>query len=82
MCSLLIYWDPYSECDVDFAIDLGLDTKPISISPYLMAPAKLKELSVQSSGHLDKGIIRSSVSLWGAPILFGKKEGRGPTYAH
>ena len=29
---------------IDFCIDLELDTKPISVPPYIMAPAELKEL--------------------------------------
>ncbi|XP_049406129.1 uncharacterized protein LOC125869726 [Solanum stenotomum] len=33
--------------DIDFAIDLELDTRPISIPPYRMAPAELRELSAQ-----------------------------------
>ncbi|XP_070021321.1 uncharacterized protein [Nicotiana sylvestris] len=32
------------EREIDFAIDLLLDTQPISIPPYRMAPAELKEL--------------------------------------
>ncbi|XP_015159293.1 uncharacterized protein [Solanum tuberosum] len=35
------------ERDIDFAIDLEPDTFPISISPYRMAPAELRELNVQ-----------------------------------
>ena len=30
--------------DINFSIDLELGTKPISIPPYCMAPAELKEL--------------------------------------
>ena len=33
--------------EIDFGIDLSPDTNPISISPYQMASAKLKELKVQ-----------------------------------
>ncbi|XP_070013954.1 uncharacterized protein [Nicotiana sylvestris] len=33
--------------DIDFGIDLVLGTKPISIPPYRMAPAELKELKEQ-----------------------------------
>ena len=29
--------------DIDFAIDLEPDTKPISIPPYHMAPSELKD---------------------------------------
>ncbi|KAL0550001.1 hypothetical protein IC582_014497 [Cucumis melo] len=39
-----------------------------------MAPAELKELKVQLQELLDKGFIRPSVSLWGAPVLFVKKK--------
>ncbi|XP_070003013.1 uncharacterized protein [Nicotiana sylvestris] len=45
--------------DIDFGIDLLLDTQPISIPPYRMAPPKLKE---QLQELLDLGFIRPSVS--------------------
>ena len=32
--------------EIDFGIDLEPDTKPISIPPYRMAPAELKELKL------------------------------------
>ena len=32
--------------EIDFDIDLEPDTKPISIPPYRMAPAELKELKL------------------------------------
>ena len=54
----------------DFGIDLVLGTQPISIPPYRMAPAELKELKEQLQELLDKGFIRPSVSPWGAPVLF------------
>ena len=62
------------ERDIDFAIDLEPGTKPISIPPYRMAPAELRELSVQLEELLCKGFIRPSVSPWGAPVLFVKKK--------
>ena len=40
-----------------------------------MAPAELKELKTQLQDLVDKGFIRPSISLWGAPVLFVKKEG-------
>ena len=46
----------------------------ISTSPYKMAPAKLKELKTQLQDLVDKGFIQSSVSPWGAPVLFVKKK--------
>lgn len=35
------------EQEVDFVIEVELNTKPISIHPYKIAPAELKELSTQ-----------------------------------
>ncbi|XP_049386729.1 uncharacterized protein LOC125850950, partial [Solanum stenotomum] len=62
--------------DIDFSIDLEPGTKPISIPPYRMAPAELKELKDQIQDLLSKGFIRPSVSPWGAPLqgaaLFSK----------
>ncbi|MCF8701934.1 hypothetical protein L3054_11165, partial [Corynebacterium sp. MC-10] len=60
--------------DIDFPIDLESGTKPISIPPYRMAPAELKELKEQLQDLLSKGFIRPSVSPWGAPVLFVKKK--------
>ncbi|KAH0757160.1 hypothetical protein KY290_020653 [Solanum tuberosum] len=62
------------ERDVDFPIELEPGTRPISIPPYRMAPAELKELSVQLQDLLGKRFIRPSVSPWGAPVLFVKKK--------
>ena len=44
--------------DIDFGIDLELDTKPIPIPPYKMAPAKLNELKLQLKDLTDKGFIQ------------------------
>ncbi|KAA0061189.1 ty3-gypsy retrotransposon protein [Cucumis melo var. makuwa] len=60
--------------EIEFAIELELGTVPISRAPYRMAPTELKELKVQLQELLDKGFIRSSVSPWGAPVLFVKKK--------
>ncbi|KAH0776452.1 hypothetical protein KY290_007863 [Solanum tuberosum] len=56
------------------SIDLIPDTRRISIPPYRMAPAELKELKEQLKDLLAKGFIRPSVSPWGAPILFVRKK--------
>ena len=61
-----------SDRKIEFKIDLLPRTGPISITPYKMAPSELKELKSQLQDLLDKGYIRSH-SLWGAPILFVKK---------
>ncbi|XP_070005375.1 uncharacterized protein [Nicotiana sylvestris] len=60
--------------EIEFSIDLVPGTQPISIPPYCMAPAELRELKVQLQELLDKGLIRPSVSPWGAPVLFVKKK--------
>ena len=60
--------------DIDFCIDLEPGTRPISIPPYRMAPAELRELKAQLQELLSKGFIRPSASPWGAPVLFVKKK--------
>ena len=61
--------------DIDFCIDLEPGTRPISIPPYWIAPAELRELKAQLQELLSKGFIRPSASPWGAPVLFVKKDG-------
>ena len=61
------------EREVEFTIDLAPVTVPVSKAPYRMAPMELKELKIQLQELLNKGFIRLSVSPWGAPILFVKK---------
>ncbi|KAA0051167.1 retrotransposon protein, putative, Ty3-gypsy subclass [Cucumis melo var. makuwa] len=65
--------------EIKFTIELLPETTPISQAPYRMAPSKLKELKVQLQELVDKGYIRPSVSPWGAPVLFVKKERWGAT---
>ena len=60
--------------DIDFCIDLEAGTRPISIPPYRIAPAELRELKSHLQELLGKGFIRPSASSWGAPILFVKKK--------
>nr|GEU48743.1 reverse transcriptase domain-containing protein [Tanacetum cinerariifolium] len=47
---------------------------PVARAPYRLAPSKMKELSEQLQELFDKGFIRPSSSLWGAPVLFVKKK--------
>ena len=61
---------------VDFGIELHPSTLLISMTPHRMAPVELQELRVQLQELLDKGFIRPSTSLWGAPVLFSKKKGK------
>ena len=63
-----------TEREIEFAIEVQPGTDPISIPPYRMAPAELKELETQLRELLDKGFVRPSVSPWGAPVLFVKKK--------
>ena len=60
--------------EIEFCIDVVPGTDPISMPPYRMAPAELKELNEQLKELLDQGFIRPSTSPWGAPILFVKKK--------
>ena len=60
--------------EIEFGIDVIPDTKPISIPPYIMAPAELRELKEQLKDLLEKGFIRPSMSPWGAPVLFARKK--------
>lgn len=53
---------------IDFCIDLLPVKVPISKAPYRMTPAELIRRSKC------KGLIRPSVSPWGAPVHFVKKE--------
>ena len=62
------------EREVEFTIDMIPGTEPISIPPYRIAPAELRELKAQLEELLSKGFIRPSISPWGAPVLFVKKE--------
>ncbi|KAH0672549.1 hypothetical protein KY290_026625 [Solanum tuberosum] len=62
------------EREIDFRIDLFPDTHSISIPPYRMAQANLKEFKERLKDLLDKGFIRPSISLWGALVLFVRKK--------
>jgi len=68
--------------EIEFAIELLPGTTLISKAPYRMALTELAELKKQLQELLDKGLIRPSVSPWGAPVLFLKKEGWKFTAVH
>ena len=59
---------------IEFVIELIPGTESISIPPYRMAPAELKQLKAQLEELLSKGFIRPSTSPWGALVLFVKKK--------
>ena len=52
--------------EVEFQIETISGVVPISMAPYRMAPAELKELKKQLEELLDRGFIRPSISPWGA----------------
>ncbi|CAN6725134.1 unnamed protein product [Malus baccata var. baccata] len=60
--------------EVEFTIDLLQGTTPISLTPYRMAYAELRELKTQLQELVDKGFIQPSISPWGAPVLFVRKK--------
>ena len=62
------------EREIEFCIDVVPGTDPISMPPYRMTPAELKELNEQLKELLNQGFIRPSTSPWGAPMLFVKKK--------
>jgi hypothetical protein len=60
--------------DIEFQIDLVPGAQLVVKAPYRLAPSEMKELMTQLQDLLDKGFIRPSISLWGAPVLFVKKK--------
>nr|GFC79335.1 putative reverse transcriptase domain-containing protein [Tanacetum cinerariifolium] len=59
---------------VEFEIELVPRAAPVARTPYRLAPSEMKELAKQLQELSDKGFIRPSSSLWGAPVLFVKKK--------
>ncbi|GJS65071.1 putative nucleotidyltransferase, ribonuclease H [Tanacetum coccineum] len=59
---------------VEFRIDQVPAAAPIARALYRLAPSEMRELSIQLQELLEKGFIRPSSSLWGAPVLFVKKK--------
>ena len=58
------------ETELVFTIDLKLGTEPIARMPYRMSTPELQELRMKLKKLLDLGLIRPSVSPWGASIIF------------
>ncbi|GKG07569.1 hypothetical protein Tco_0330538 [Tanacetum coccineum] len=59
--------------ETEFRIELIPGATPVAKSPYRLEPTELEELSGQLKELQDKGFIRPSLSPWGAPVLFVKK---------
>ncbi|XP_070045040.1 uncharacterized protein [Nicotiana tomentosiformis] len=62
------------EREIEFVIDTLPNTQPISIPPYIIAPAELRELKEKLRDLLEKGFIRPITSQWGATVLFVRKK--------
>ena len=62
------------EREINFGIDILLDTQHIAIPLYRMAPTELKEYKEKLNDLLGKGFIKHNILPWGAPVLFVKKK--------
>ncbi|GJU50785.1 putative reverse transcriptase domain-containing protein [Tanacetum coccineum] len=60
--------------EIESRIDLIPRAMSVAKSPYRLAPYEIEELPSQLKELHDKGFIRPSSSLWGAPVLFVKKK--------
>jgi hypothetical protein len=60
--------------DIDFSIELVPVLVTTSKVTYRMRTPELMEPKIQLKEMLDKGYIRTSVSLWGAQTLFVKNK--------
>ncbi|GKF52256.1 putative reverse transcriptase domain-containing protein, partial [Tanacetum coccineum] len=60
--------------EIEFWIELIPRATPVAKSPYRLTPSEMEELSGQLKELQDKGFIRPSLSLWGAPVLLVKKK--------
>jgi hypothetical protein len=59
--------------DIDLSINLMLGATPVSKTPYRMSTPEHKEFQMKLEEILKKGYILPSVSPWGGPVLFVKK---------
>jgi hypothetical protein len=62
------------ERELDFTIELKPGVEPISKTPYRMTVLELCALQMKLKDLLDLGLVRPSVSPWGAPVIFVKKK--------
>jgi hypothetical protein len=65
------------ERSVDMEIVLEERAKPVAKPALRLSPAEMDELKKQLSLFLEKGLVRPSVSPWGAPVLFAPKKDGG-----
>jgi hypothetical protein len=62
------------EHSVAMEIALEEGEKPVAKPAFRLSPAEMDELKKQLSLLLEKGLIKPSVSPWGAPVLFAPKK--------
>ena len=62
------------ERELEFTIDLNPGVESIARTPYQMSTPELQEVKMQLKELLDLGLIRPSVSPWGAPVIFIRKK--------
>jgi len=62
------------ERKLEFTIDLKPRMKPIARTSYRMSTSKSQELKMKLKELLDLGLIRPSLSRWGAPVIFVRKK--------
>jgi hypothetical protein len=66
------------ERELEFTIDLKPGTESIVRTPYRMSNLELQELKMKLKELLDLGLIRPSVSPWGAPVIsYERRTDRG-----
>jgi hypothetical protein len=61
------------ERSVAIEIELEEGAKPVAKPAFRLSPAEIDELKMQLILLLEKGLVRPSVSPWGAPVLFAPK---------
>lgn len=57
---------------IQHSIDTG-NARPVNLAAYPLSQSQLEEQTKQITTMLEKGLIRTSSSPWGAPVLFVKK---------
>jgi hypothetical protein len=75
-CFQRSYLGCHRKRELEFTIDLKPGTEPIARTPYRMSTPELQELEMQLKELLDLGLIRPSMSPWGAPVIFIRKKDR------
>ena len=65
---------PLERSEVDHAIDLIQDARPVCKPPYRLGQAQHLEVEKQLQDYVDKGFIKPSNSPWASPILLVKKK--------